>query len=384
VGSIFYEARAKLFDQAPEARDMCPPVRRIQRRIAPAGNLLHYPIEPRDLMRWPKTRLAMALAGLLGSRFVIRRDGTLEAACLNRLGKPFFEGTGLRSYITRFHHTPPSELDEDFFFRRMGFIEKATRPAALLRSGWRALRRKPFRKGAPAPLRVRPPEGFDRLFAAIGDTLTRRGATICYNAGLARITSDGDQFVITTAAGTLRARSVVRALPLDTLHRALFDAPSGLKSLDLMTLFVSAGAVDEKAGNVLFNFHRDGRWKRITLYSRIYPELMQQREFFSAEVTLPVGWTPDPEAAFDDLKAHLEGLGMASDLRLEGHEIVDGAYPLYTPRYDDGLQKTLARIGGAGVVLVGRQGRFEYLPTANGTIRRVAEELAQAGLAAAQ
>lgn len=381
VGSIFYEEAARLFDLAPGLREACPQVRRVQRRICPDGALLHYPIEPRDLLRWPRPRQLRALADLLRCRALMRRDGTLETACLARLGPTIFRDTGLQSYITRFHHVPPAEIDEEFFFRRMGFIERATRPGALARAAWRALRRKPFRRGPPQPLRVRPAAGFEPLFDAVRATLEARGVRFAMSETLQRLSGGPGDFTVTTSAGSHRAAAVVSTVPLETLHQALWGRGSGLRSLDMLTLFVSAGRLAPETGTVLFNFHGEGRWKRATIYSRIYPEQAGDgRAFFAAEVTLPPGHPPDPEAAFADLRGHLERLDIAGDLRLEGHELVSDCYPLYAPGHAGRIEALLARLAATGVVLAGRQGRFEYLPTSSGVIRRVAEELAAGGL----
>ncbi|MGR3378848.1 FAD-dependent oxidoreductase [Salipiger abyssi] len=380
AGSIFYEDNARLFSLAEGLRDLCPPVRRVQRRITPDGQLKHYPIEPRDLMSWPKARLAIAVADLLWSRLAQKQDGTLEAICRKRLGEAMFAGTGLRSYITRFNHMPPGEIDEEFFFHRMGFIEKATRGRALMQSAFRMLRKKPFRRGKRSPLRVRPEAGFDQLFDRIKAPLEARGVQFRLAETLQTISPAGDGFDITTDKSVHRAASVIGALPLDTLHRALFGTSSELRSLDLMTLFVSASRLDPEAGNVLFNFHETGRWKRATVYSRLYSDRDTTREFLAAEVTLPVGHSPDPEAAFADFSAHLSGLGLAEDLRLEGHTIVSSAYPLYMPGRQADLARILDKVTAAGVIPVGRQGRFEYLPTAGGVIAQVARELDAAAL----
>lgn len=381
VGSIFYEDKAQLFELAPGLKQKAPVVKRVQRRIGPAGGLLHYPVEPREIMAWPIARRMCAIADMLGARIGQRRDGTLRAICLQRLGCTLFAGTGLENYIDRFHHIGADQLDEEFFFSRMGFIDKATRPRAMLHATLRALQRKPYRVGPPSTLRVRPSEGFAPMFGQIVSDLQARGIAFRFSSPLTKIVPEAGGFLLHTEQGdVVRAGRVVSTIPLDRLYRAVFGASSGLQSLDLMTLFVSARQLHENAGNVLFNFHAQGRWKRITVYSRLYPDRRGDREFFSVEITLPPCAVPDPEAGFADLQAHLDSLGIASDLRLEGHEIVDCAYPLYFPGYQDTLSVRLAEVRQFGITTVGRQGRLEYLPTSSGVIRRVHEELVHADL----
>ncbi|MEM9785154.1 MAG: FAD-dependent oxidoreductase [Pseudomonadota bacterium] len=379
VGSIFYEDRARLFALAPGLRELCPEVRRIQRRIDPAGCLRHYPLDPRDILRWKPGKLARGLAEMAMGPLLVRRNGSLDAICRQRLGRTIYEGTGLRNYVARFHNVPPEQIDEEFFTHRMAFVERATRLSSMLRSGWRALRQQPVRKGPPAKLRVRPQEGYDVLFDRIRAELERSGVTFALRETLKRITPPSDargDFLVETDKGVRTVATVVSTVPLDATHKALFGEPSGLRSVDLLSLFVTAKDLDPEAGNVIFNFHQQGRWKRATVYSRLYDELPDGREALTIEVTLPVGAAPDPEDAFADFAQHLQDLQIAKDLRLEGFTVVPGAYPLYGKGALGQAAHVLERVAAAGVITVGRHGRFEYLPTANAVIRRVSEELA--------
>lgn len=380
VGSIFYEDNSRIFDLADELREMCPQVFRKQRRIAPDGTLLHYPIEPRDLLLWPKPRVAGALAAMMVARATKRRDGTLEGACLARLGAPFFEHTGLRNYTIRFNGMDPDQIDEEFYDHRMAFIHRSTDTASMVRSAWRALRRKSFRRGPRKPLRIRPRGGYSVMFDMVRRSLEARGVTFVLNTPVERIVNTDSGFVVTAGGRTFEGCAVIGALPLDILHRATFGESSNLESLDLQTLFVSADCLSEQTGNVLFNFHPDGKWKRATIYSRLYPEQSGLRPHFSVERTVFPADNVDPEETFADLKSHVERLGIASGLRLEGSTVVPNAYPLYRPGHSGDASTILDRITANGVIAIGRQARFEYLPTATGVVRRTVEELEAAGL----
>ncbi|MBY6005075.1 FAD-dependent oxidoreductase [Salipiger bermudensis] len=378
VGSIFYEETAQLFNLAPGLREQCPQVKRVQRRIIPDGKLRHYPIEPRDLLKWPRLQLAKAVAGMAWARATKRRDGTLEGACVARLGDPFFTGTGLRDYTRRFNGLEPSEIDEEFYDHRMKFIHKATDPGKLVKGAWSALRKKSYRIAPPKPLRIRPRAGYAPLFDAVRETLEARGVVFRMNETVLSMSSSEGATTVVTDKGHLRAEVVVGAIPLSDIHLALFGEESGLETLDLLTLFVSAETLHKEVGNVLFNFHPQGDWKRATIYSNLYPEPATERPFFAVEITLSPGEQARPEQAFADLEAHLGGLGIVTGLRLEGHEVTKAAYPLYRPGRSAELNRVIERVSEAGIVLVGRQGRFEYLPTSTGVIRRVREELGNA------
>ncbi|SFF86733.1 Protoporphyrinogen oxidase [Novosphingobium sp. CF614] len=389
VGSIFYEENARLFDLAPGLRNLCPTVMRVQRRIAPDGAILHYPLEPREFLRQSPLRLARSVVDLAWSRLWVRRDGTLDAIARQRLGGSFFESTGLASYISRFHHVSPREIDEVFFFRRMAYVERFTRIGALARSAARSLlSRAPVNQRTRRPLRVRPREGFEPIFERIERRLAASGVEFSLGDALLSLRREGGLFHLRTASGSCFAEAVVSTIPLDSLHQAMFGVGSGLVSLDMTTLFVSAAHLDRRLGNVLFNFHPRGQWKRATIYSRIYPDAAGRdggfdREFLAVETTIPPGGSHDPQRIFEDFRKHMTVLGLARDLTLEGHERVENCYPLYTPGSGAILEQALHRISRSGIILAGRQGRFEYLPTSSGVILRVMQELDAAGLFAA-
>ncbi|WP_333605728.1 FAD-dependent oxidoreductase [Novosphingobium sp.] len=380
VGSIFYESDAKLFDLAPGVRNLCPQVMRVQRRVAPDGTIRHYPLEPREFLHQRPLCLARAIIDLGWSRLTLRRDGTLDAIACRRLGRSFFESSGLASYIARFHQAPASQIDESFFLRRMAFVERATRLGALARLALHGMvTDRPLNAKSRKPLHVRPRDGVDPIFDRIGRNLIAAGVQLTLGEELQSLRREGALFHVQTTSGAFRAQAVVSTIPLDTLHRAIFGAASGLTSLDMMTLFVSAAWLDARLGNVLFNFHPLGRWKRATIYSRIYPTPCTGREFLAVETTVAASGQYDPQAIFEDFRQHVEQLGLAAGLILEGYEHVENCYPLYHTGSQSILAQILHRIARTGVVLAGRQGRFEYLPTSSGVIRRVIEELDVAG-----
>lgn len=376
VGSIFYNANSPLFNLAEGLKEQCSQVRRRQRRIAPSGEITHYPVDPKQVLRSNPVSIPYKLASMAMSRLLVRQDGTLDAICRKRMGRSFYEETGLKDYISRFHQMDTAEIDELFFFERMQFIDKATRILGILRY----LSRNPLSKRAfnPNPVRgllIRPYAGFDELFSPIRQRLEKCGVVFHFNQRVEAIDGPDKTFRVTTDAGEHRADAVVSTIPLDLLHQALFGEPAGLRSIDMTSLFVSAEFLHDDAGNVLFNFSRNGAWKRATIYSRLYPEAATDREFFTVEVTLPEGGTHHPEKSFADAKAHLESLGLARNMRLEGSDFVPAAYPLHTRTTRAAQEAAMARVQAQGILPAGRQGRFAYLPTSDLVIRKTNEAL---------
>ncbi len=381
VGSIFFEETSRLFDLMPQVRDDCPQVIRRQTRIGPEGQLLRYPIAVRDILDWPMSQRIRAVFDLFRHRFTVTADGGLENISIKRMGRTLYVATGLRDYICRFNHVSPAELDEDFFYKRMKFIQRATELRQMISALYKTLTaRRNATKPTRKPLYIRPREGFDCLYDPIVAKLKAEGVEFAMSAQISKIARQGENYHVATQGTDFVASSLVSAIPVASLYKYLYGESAGLSSIDQIALFVSASNLSDAAGNLLFNFHPRGQWKRLTIYSRLYASDQTDREFFTAEVTVPSGHDPDVQAAFDDLKAHLEGLGFAQDLVLEGHEIVQDAYPLYLKGYGATLQHALDRIDQTGIVSVGRQGRFDYLPTSSAVLRQVAEELDKSGL----
>lgn len=374
AGSIFYENDAEIFRLAPGLREQCPAIRRIQRRITPAGTLAHYPFSLRELERLPRARAAAAFASLGWSRLCVRRDGTLHAVLRQRLGSMLPEALGLEAYLARFHHLPASAIDEAFYDERMAFVERNTRLRAMLPALARSILGGPGRTPAlRPPMRVRPRQGSAALFDAVVARLRASGVRFATSAPVEGIARRDRGFAIHTAAGTFRTDRVLSTIPLAALHRILFGHAGDLVSLDMGTLFLSAAALHPEAGNVLFNFHTEGLWKRATIHSRIYPGA--GREYLAVETTMTAGAPGAPETQFRDFARHMRSLGLADDLAIEGHVRVRHAYPLYTLGARARAREMLARVAQFGIVAAGRQGSFEYLPTSTRVMRRVVEQM---------
>ncbi|MEM6693124.1 MAG: FAD-dependent oxidoreductase [Pseudomonadota bacterium] len=381
AGSFFYEERSSLFRLAPDLTSLCPTLGRVQRRIVPDRVIRPYPMQPSEIRAWPWREKARAAIDLASAPLRFSRDGTLAGICLQRLGQSLFERTGLSAYIERFNRMPPETIDEQFFFDRMAFIDTQTRRAGLTKRVLKALRSGDKKQAQRKPLRVRPRSGHSALFSRIRAHLESLGVRFELGHRVTACTRNTNGFEVITDASTFTGDVLLSSIQIDQLHQMLFAEPSGVKSLDLLTLFVSASELCEDTGNVLYNFDTVGSWKRATIYSRIYPEPQADRAFFNVEFTVRPGDNMPVDDAFKDVSQHLEVLGLARGLRLEGHTLTPAAYPIYERGMGTTRAAALQRVTEAGVVPIGRQGRFVYLPTASGVINQVMEVMHEAGLA---
>jgi hypothetical protein len=99
------------------------------------------------------------------------------------------------------------------------------------------------------------------------------------------------------------------------------------------------------------------------MYSDFYG-LSEGREFFTAEVIgHRVGSAVD--AAEDDFRAHCGANRLfVGELRLEGSHTLENAYPIYTAGSGNRARAGVRALRSFGVESLGRQGGFQYQPTA--------------------
>lgn len=379
-GSIFLDENSPLFEMFEGLKPLCPAVLRKQGRVVPSGSVRHYPFEPREVLTWPVGLRIRTALDLARQRFAIRDPKDAEAFCLSRIGRTAYDVSGLKHYITRFHQEDPAEIDLLFCERRMKFVLGDSRLSVVGRAALRLLVGRPPRPKARKRLLVRPREGFAAIYGEVRNQLESRGVAFLMDSPVERLVPDVAGFRITTPRATVTAGNVVAAMPVDTMHRVIFGEATSLEGIDLLTLFVSVSAIPGFDGNVLFNFHRRGRWKRATIYSRIYGKA-EGRDYFAVEITQRKHEVRDPTAAFDAFCRDVSETGVfADDLVLEGFDVIEDAYPLYRKGCGPAVDAAIASLTEFGITPVGRQGRFAYLPVSPQVIMQTRSELETAGL----
>lgn len=65
------------------------------------------------------------------------------------------------------------------------------------------------------------------------------------------------------------------------------------------------------------------------------------------------------------------------DLRLEGSNSISNAYPIYTDNADAKASNVIAALRALGIESIGRQGGFDYQPTARHTTQQAEAALRQ-------
>lgn len=374
IGSFIFFAGSPFFRRFPGAEAVCHPARISVDRVTPQGRISRYPFSvAHDLFRRGPIEVARTFLSLGYSRIRHRRPTSAGSFARYHLGERLFGQSGLRAYIQRLCGIPADEVDYRFAEKRMNWIAQTVSLGSIA-NRLRRLGKAPVT--GPAVL-VRPREGFERLFGQVGAQLRAVGVQIHLNSRLQTIRAQGEGFKVTTSRGAFLASRVISSLPLTMTAEACgIEAGDQIRSLPLLSLFIAfAGDLGFKS-EVLYNFSDVGSWKRLTVHSRIYGQA-DGRDYLSVEVPLALG-PSDAAREFAAFLAFMDDHGlMAGEAELVGHELTDFAYPTYARGSLDASEALIDQIERTGVEMLGRQGRFDYIPTASKATQLAAERLAQ-------
>jgi len=365
IGSLIFQDDSPLLAHFPEILPRYVPIEPSWARLNPQGVVTHYPFSIRDdvLAAGGPELLRMvgsAVAGRLGKR----RQNNVKDFTEHLLGGRFVERSGLGYYMERLCGLPPEQIDLEFAETRLEWLRDQASVRNLVRRVLRSMRGNPEAPSRNRQL-ARPHEGYAYLYEPAVRSLAARGAELRLGTDLHGIRKVGDLFEVASSGGTVQGRRVVSTIPIDrSLELCGLAAPGEpLPTVTLISLFFSFEGDRGFGPAILYNFSRDGAWKRITMYSDFYG-LSEGREFFTAEVIgHRVGSAVD--AAEDDFRTHCGANRLfVGELRLEGSHTLENAYPIYTAGSGNRARAGVRALRSFGVESLGRQGGFQYQPTA--------------------
>jgi protoporphyrinogen oxidase len=363
IGSFIFQDDSPLLVHLPEILPFYVPIEPSWGRLNPQGVVTRYPISIKDDLiaagpvEWLRIASSVAFA-----RLFRRKLNNAKDFAQYWIGARLVYRSGLGNYMKRFYGVPAEKIDIKFAERRMYWI----RERASLGSTLRRLMT-PASKSPPNQQLARPREGFSHLYRVAVERMERAGVTFMLGAKLIDLKKQDGRFVLDAANRRISAGRVVSTIPLERIQ-ALCGMPpeERLMSVTLISLFFSFSGDRGFKDCVLYNFSHTGSWKRLTVYSDFYGK-SGEREFFTVEVNADhVGGSI--ETAEQEFKRHVAENGLFSgDLRLEGSHIVSNAYPVYTDKADEQAANVIAELRMLGIESIGRQGGFDYQPTARDT-----------------
>jgi protoporphyrinogen oxidase len=360
VGSLIFQDDSPLLKHFPELLAHYVPIVPTWGRLNPQGQITAYPISVRDdILAAGPIGLSRIFASVLYARFFQRRMSNAKDFARYWIGAYLLHRSGLETYMKRFYGIAAEEIDLDLANKRMRWISEY---ASLISLGRRALTRK--RTAGPVNRQMaRPKEGFSVLYGAAVDRLVREGVTFKLSARTRRIEKTADGFEVSLSDGVLSSGRVISTIPVATAARLCGTTPvCGLDTITLITLYFSFSGARGFEQSIIYNFSHLGAWKRLTVYSDFYGHV-NAREYFAVEVV--AGQVRSVEEAEDDFRRHACANGMfAGDLKLENSQILENAYPIYSKGAAQSAAQAVSMLRAYGIESLGRQGGFNYQPTA--------------------
>jgi len=364
VGSLIFQDDSPLLQHFPELLPRYLPISPTWSRLNPQGKVTSYPFSVRDdLLAAGPLEVSRILGSAAWSR--IRRRPLRHAADFGRywIGRRLMQRSGLESYMERFFGLSADRVDLTFAVQRMGWISGHASLRHLGREALGFVRRPDPDRPRNGQL-ARPYEGFGHLYQPAVDRLGAAGASFRLGARLHRLARTADGFRLITDDGTFTARRVISTIPIDrALDVCGIRHNRPLPYVTLVSLFYSFAGRRGFRSSILYNFSHHGAWKRLTVYSDFYGPA-DDREYFAVEVIGDrVG--DSVEQADANFRRHSEENRLfAGDLRLEGSHVLTQAYPIYSDGAGERAKRGIAALGDFGLESFGRQGGFQYQPTA--------------------
>jgi protoporphyrinogen oxidase len=363
IGSLIFQDDSPLLAHFPELLPNYEPIWPTWAKLNPQGVITRYPFSMTDdflsagLIGCSRMLFSVALA-----RIRRRKLNSAGDFAEHWLGPRFLHRSGLDSYMERFCGLPIHRIDLKFAEKRMGWISEHARLIEQARR-FAASRRAPLNKIINRQL-ARPRSGFAALYQPAVTKLEQRGVTFVLKAELTRLRRVDSMFELQLGDRQIRAPRVISTIPIDrALELCGLSAGSRLPSVTLITLLFTYSGRRGFAESVLYNFSHEGAWKRLTIYSDFYGKV-EDREYFAVEV-IADRVDQDVQRAVADFRAHTHANALfKGDLQLVGSHLLPSAYPIYTDGSADRADAAIAQLRGFGLESFGRQGGFQYQPTA--------------------
>ncbi|CAN7254973.1 FAD-dependent oxidoreductase [Bosea sp. LjRoot90] len=360
IGSLIFQDDSPLLQHFPELLPLYVPIRPRWARLNPQRLITAYPISVKDdILRAGSLEVARILASAAYARLFKRRMRNAREFARHWIGARLLHRSGLDAYMTRFYGIASDQIGIELARKRMQWISEHASLRAML---GRLRRTKP---SAPTNCQLaRPREGFAALYAHAAATLSARGVSFLMGTKLDRIEKLGNRFVLFREGRAIVADRVVSTIPIPQLQ-ALCNLPVSqeLETITLLALYFSFDGARGFDEEIIYNFSYDGAWKRLTMYSDFYGRA-HGRQYFGVEVIANhIGKSVAQAEA--DFRTHVAVNGLfLGDLRLEGSQFLDNAYPVYRNGADESAAEAVKALKAFGIESLGRQGGFNYQPTA--------------------
>ncbi|OWV83248.1 NAD(P)-binding protein [Rhizobium sp. R693] len=361
VGSLIFQDDSPLLRHFPELLGHYLPIAPTWGRLNPQGKITDYPISVRDdIMAAGPVGLTRIALSVLYARLFCKRMANARDFARYWIGDYLLKRSGLETYMKRFYGIAPEQIDLDLARKRMGWISEHASIGTLLRKLLRS-------RTAAGPVNcqlARPKDGFASLYDVAVERLTKAGVSFRLSAGTQNIRKIDSGFEITFDGGVVFTRRVISTIPIPAAERLCgMASQSALDTITLISLYFSFAGERGFSQSIIYNFSHYGAWKRLTVYSDFYGRV-NGREYFAVEV-IAGGDVRSVDQAKEDFRRHTQANGLfTGELTLEGSQVLESAYPIYSKGAAQHAAQAIDALRAFGIESMGRQGGFNYQPTA--------------------
>ncbi len=360
IGSLIFQDDSPLLAHFPELLPLYVPIEPTWARLNPQGMITAYPISVRDdIFSAGVTEVLRIFSSVIFARLFQRKMRNAKEFARYWIGSRLLHRSGLESYMKRFYGAATEAIDIDLARKRMLWISEH---ASLRNLIARALRR--TQPGPANRQMARPKEGFQFLYRAAVERLERRGAEFQLAADMRTIRKVHDQLHLQLQDRVVASHRVISTIPIHVAEKLCgLDSGRKLETITLISLYFSFSGERGFSQSIIYNFSHQGAWKRLTMYSDFYGKV-DDRDYFTVEVIGDqIGCSI--EGAENDFRDHVRANGLfKGDLKLEGSDILGEAYPIYSKGAAGHAAQAMQQLQAFGLESLGRQGGFNYQPTA--------------------
>jgi protoporphyrinogen oxidase len=360
VGNFIFQDDSPLLRHFPELLLHYKEISPTWGRLSPRGIVTAYPISMKDdILSQGPAEWVRICSSLLYARLFQRKIQNARDFARFWIGDHLLDASGLESYMKRFYGVPPVEIDIKLAEKRMLWISEH----ASLRT-WARRFMGSLRKSGPTNRQlVRPKEGFNHLYEVAAERLRSRGVTFLRGATFRSLERHGNTFCLRLADRAIWSDRVISTIPVNHAEAICGLESEKLQSVTLLSLFYSFSGNRGFKSSVLYNFSRQGAWKRLTMHSDFYGRA-NGREYFGVEVIANHA-DHSTELGDQDFVTHVRANSLfQGDLKLEGSMVLENAYPIYSQRSGEHAARAIRALEAFGIQSFGRQGGFDYQPTA--------------------
>jgi protoporphyrinogen oxidase len=361
IGTLIFQDDSPLMKYFPELLPLYHPIDWSISRVAPDNVIREYPLSMKEEVYGVGPLEMLRLFGSIAwGRCRSRHFANADEYARYWIGSRLFERSGLAHYIKRFYGVPATAIDPIFAAKRMGWLADG---ASVWKRITKLLGRKETWKTNQSF--VRPRLGFGDLYAAARRTLEQEGTNFALGESLRSVTRHGTLFHVVTDRFDITCQRLISTIPVDRAYKLCgLGAPDPLPFSRLISLFFSFAGDRGFRSSILYNFSERGDWKRLTMFSDFFGPAAG-REYFGVEVTSTEKGPALAAKAAASFQADVEDKGLFTGLlTFVGSHELEHAYPIYTHGASERANHMIGALRAFGVESMGRQGGFDYLPTA--------------------